>query len=208
MPNCLACLEEEALEIPAFHISNGIGSCEKHWRAQQASKEKDKPKEEKEEGDAVIETAEKESRPQERKWRSTKDIDWASVQRDRDSAVLTLKQMAEKYGVSMATINNKTKPRGFGTTNPMRPAEVSPPAKRLVVKNNQNGNSETVSVEFTADELRETIVAIHTAARTLNDTELNAYKSKAVIFAKLAWRLDQQYIKEFPAEVPDDSEKE
>ncbi len=192
MANCLACLEENGVEIPAVHISNGVGSCERHWRAQQNDEKKKSP---------VAETVK-----DEQKWVSINKIDWAAVQKDRNSGTLTLKEMEKKYSVSVATICKNTKPRGFETTNLARPVKVSPPAERPLVK--PNGNSETVSIEFTAEELRETIVAIHTAARTLNDTELNAYKSKAVIFAKLAWRLDQQYIKEFPEQIPKETENE
>ena len=47
-----------------------------------------------------------------------KKVDWEAAQRDRNSQEFTLKQLAEKYGVSAVTICAHTRPSPYGRDNP------------------------------------------------------------------------------------------
>jgi len=96
--NCAAC-EKEGVARAADRVkSNGEGLCDEHFR--------------KEFGQPPLITTHVAKLPAEEKKGEivTVNINWGDVQRLRDAGELTMKQLAEKFDVSVATVRNHTKP--------------------------------------------------------------------------------------------------
>jgi len=101
--NCAACEKEGVIRAADRVKSNGEGLCDEHFR--------------KEFGQPPLITTHvaklpNPPAPAEEKKREivTVNINWGDVQRLRDAGELTMKQLAEKFDVSVATVRNHTKP--------------------------------------------------------------------------------------------------